>query len=213
MENINFFPVNLNIKNRLCVVVGCGNVGERKILNLIRHKPKIRVISNDFTENILKLSDKMELIHSAYKSEYIKDAFMVFICTNRKDLNLEIYRDAKKNNSLVNIVTHPELCDFSIPSVIERGDLKITISTNGKSPALSKKIRKELEERFGNEYSELLNLMDKIRKKQLSSGSNSNDNRLLFKKIIESDILDLIKKKERNKINERIKRIFNFEIF
>ena len=114
---------------------------------------------------------------------------------------------------MVNIVTHPELCDFSIPSVIERGDLKITVSTNGKSPALSKKIRKELEERFGNEYSELLYLMNKIRKKQLSYNGNSNDNRLLFTKIIESDILDLIKKKDINKINQRVKQIFNFEIF
>ena len=196
-----FLPVNLNIENKLSVVIGGGSVGARKIVNLLKYNSKIRVISKEFNEKILKHKDKLEIISGDYKKKHIENAFLVFICTDDKDLNLKIYNDAKAVKCLVNIVTHPELCDFTIPSVIERGSLKITVSTDGKSPALSKLIRKELEVKYGEEYEKIVNIMGKIREKQLTINNSSDINSELF-----YNILEYLKKGNFENITRKLKR-------
>ncbi len=202
-----FLPVNLNIENKLSVVIGGGSVGARKVKNLLKYNCQIRIVSKEFNEKILQNKDKLEIISGEYKKEYLKDAFLVFICTDNKNLNLKIYNDAKELNCLVNIVTHPELCDFTIPSVIRRGSLKISVSTDGKSPALSKLIRKELEEKYSRDYEKIVNIMGKIREKQLTINNSSDINGKLF-----YNILEYLKKRNFNNINKKIKEIFGFEI-
>ncbi len=209
---MNFFPVNLNIKNKLCTIIGGGKVAERKIFNLLKYNAKLKVISKNFTENILNIKNNVQIIKANYNKKYLTGSFMVFICTNNKSLNLEIYKHAKEINALVNSATHPELCDFTIPSVLKRGDLKITVSTNGISPALARSIKKELENHFGNEYSVLLEIMRKIRDKQLALNSNSKKNSELFYKFINSETIDLIRKNDFQTINKLIEDIFNFSI-
>ena len=202
-----FLPINLSIENKLLVVIGGGSVGTRKVMNLLKYNCKIRVLSKEFNEKILQNKDKLEIILGDYKKEYLKGAFLVFICTDNKNLNLKIYNDAKDLNCLVNIVTHPELCDFTIPSVVQRGSLKITVSTDGKSPALSKLIRKELEEKYTEDYEKIINIMGKIREKQLTINNSSVINSELF-----YNILEYLKKGNLNNINKKIKEIFGFEI-
>ena len=202
-----FLPVNLNIENRLSVVVGGGSVGARKVINLMKYDTKVRVISREFNEKILKHRDKLEIIEGDYKKEHLRDSFLVFICTNNKNLNLKVYEDAKSLNCLVNIVTHPELCDFTIPSVVQRGSLKIAVSTDGKSPALSKIIRKELEEKYNEDFEKIVKIMGKIREKQLTINNSSDINSKLF-----YDVLNFLKKGNFIGINKKIKEIFGFEI-
>ena len=206
-----YFPINLNIENKLCTVIGGGKVAERKIFDILPLGPKVRVISKEFSKKILEI-DFLEIIKDSYKPEYLDGTFLLFICTDNKQLNLDIFHYAKDRGILVNIATHPELCDFSVPSVIRRGDLQITVSTNGKSPALSKMIRKELEAYFGEEYAILLKIMNKIRERQLNLSSDSNKNRELFYKFLNSNVLKFLKNKDYNKVNDLIKNIFNFEV-
>jgi precorrin-2 dehydrogenase/sirohydrochlorin ferrochelatase len=209
---VNYFPINLNLHNRCCIVIGGGKVAERKVFNLLEFNVTIKIISKDFTQNLWNIKNKFNLINDTYDKKYLENSALVFICTNNKNLNEQIYSDAKNLNCLVNIVTHPELCDFTIPSLVKRGSLKIAISTDGKSPAISKLVKHKINECINKEYGELVELMGKIREKQLTINRTSDINRELFYKFINSDILKDLKNKDQKAINEKIKNIFGFTI-
>jgi len=209
---MSYFPINLNISGKLCVVVGGGKVGERKVKNLLNYGAKVRVVSLDFTDELLALDGSIEIVRSRYKKEYIEGALLIFIATNDKSLNLQISKDSKALSIPVNIATEPNLCDFTLPSVITRGELQIAVSTDGKSPALSRVIKGKIEQDFGSEYETLTNIMGKIREKQLTISSTSDINRNLFYRFLNSEVLDFINKKDFLSINNLIKDIFGFEI-
>ena len=92
----------------------------------------------------------------------------------------------------MNIVDEPERCDFILPSIVERGDLSIAISTGGKSPALAKQLRQELEDIFGEEYDIYLRIMGEIREIVLARGRPSAENRVIFEALVQSDLLSFI---------------------
>ncbi len=209
---MNLFPINLNIENKICVIVGCGEVGERKAFDLLPYKAKIRIVSLKFTEKIIKNKNLFEIIESEYDKKYLNNAFLVFACTNNKDLNLKIYKDAKKIGALVNIVNVPEYCDFTVPAVVDRGFVKIAISTGGVSPALSRILKIKISEIVGEEYKKLANIMKIIREKQLKLNLDSNINKRKFYELLNSGIIEDLKKDDLNKVNEKIKKIFGFEI-
>src|SRR3990172_11961296 len=135
-----YYPVNLNIKNKMCIVIGGGKVAERKILSLLDCKADVTVISPKVTRFIQKLSDesKISILKRYFRKEDLKEAFLVIAATNSSRINRKIIQEANKRKILINVVDSPELCDFIMPSLIRRGDLLITISTGGKAPALSK---------------------------------------------------------------------------
>ncbi|MEK7846659.1 MAG: NAD(P)-dependent oxidoreductase, partial [Nitrospinota bacterium] len=121
----------------------------------------------------------------------------------------KVYESANKKNILVNIVDSPELCNFIVPSIVERGDLTIAISTGGKSPALAKKLRKELEDRYGFEYAKFLNLMGNLRKRISSQIMDKRKREEIYKKLVNSDIIDLIKNGNGESARKRVEKIIN----
>ncbi len=211
---MNFFPINLNIRNKLCVIIGGGAVGERKAFDLLDFDAKIRIVSLNFTDKILKHRDKFEIIEASYHKKYIEDAVLVFACTDSKELNMQIYKDAKEIGALVNVVNLPDFCDFTVPAVIKRGKIKIAISTDGVSPALSRILKEKISSIIGDEYKILADIMGKIREKQLKSNYDSKENREKFYMFLNEDILSILKDHDyRKKVNEITKKIFGFEIF
>ncbi len=211
---MNFFPINLNIRNKLCVIIGGGAVGERKAFDLLDFDAKIRIVSLNFTDKILKHRDKFEIIEASYHKKYIEDAVLVFACTDSKELNMQIYKDAKKIGALVNVVNLPDFCDFTVPAVIKRGKIKIAISTDGVSPALSRILKEKISSIIGDEYKILADIMGKIREKQLKLNYDSKENREKFYRFLNEDILSILKDPDyRKKVNEITKKIFGFEIF
>ena len=107
-------------------------------------------------------------------------------------LNHEISESARKKGVLINAVDQPADCDFIVPSIVRKGDLSIAVSTSGKSPALAKSIRKQLDLQFGNEYQTFLELMGRLRKEILSSGLSQEENSRIFHKIVNSGILNAL---------------------
>jgi precorrin-2 dehydrogenase/sirohydrochlorin ferrochelatase len=102
---------------------------------------------------------------------------------------------------LVNIVDDPDRCNFILPSLVQQGDLSIAISTGGKSPALAKKLRKELEKQYGPEYQTLLVIMGILRKRILAGDQRAADNKVVFEDLVHSDILQAIREKDRGRVN------------
>ena len=116
----------------------------------------------------------------AFNSADLDGTFLVIAATNSRDLNAAIFHEARQRNILCNVVDDPEYCDFYYPAVVRRGDLQLAISTNGQSPALAQRIRRELEIQFGPEYGEWLEELGRIRQQLFASKIDPEERRRLL---------------------------------
>lgn len=206
-----YYPAYLNIKGKRCLVAGGGEVAERKVNSLLKCGAEVSVVSPDLTRRLKELNSKgkIKLLKGEFKEKYLKDIFLVIGATDNSDVNFKVYESANKKNILVNIADSPELCNFIVPSVVERGNLTIAISTGGKSPALAKKLRKEIEDRYGFEYAKFLNLLGGLRK-EISYRIKDRDKREeIYKRLVDSDIINLIKDENDELVRTRIDEIIS----
>lgn len=160
-----YYPINVDITNKKCVVVGGGKVAERKIRTLLKYKAKVTLISPQLTKGLNLLKKKKKIIHlnKKYNLSYLKRAFLAIGASDDAKVNASLGKLAQKKNLLVNIVDRPKYGNFIAPAIVKRGLLNIAISTSGASPALAKKIRIDLEKRYGNEYKKLVDNLAKKR--------------------------------------------------
>jgi precorrin-2 dehydrogenase/sirohydrochlorin ferrochelatase len=148
------FPVFLKLEGRRCLVVGAGPIAEGKIRGLLDAGASVQVVAPQATLPIQKWAWEGTNGWSArgFQSCDLDGAFLVVTATSSPDVNAQVFRQAREKRVLCNSVDDPENCDFYYPAVVNRGDLQIAISTNGRSPALAQRLRQELEEQFGPEY-------------------------------------------------------------
>ncbi|RMH16375.1 MAG: uroporphyrinogen-III C-methyltransferase [Gammaproteobacteria bacterium] len=142
-----YFPVFLNLQDRSCLVIGAGQVAERKIRLLLRTAAQMDVVAPDCTENILRWADegRIALHNRTYRSSDLKNRQLVFIATNNHRLNQQIFAEAERLGIWANVADAPEYCDFILPSIVDRGPVIAAISTSGRSPTLARKMRREIE--------------------------------------------------------------------
>jgi len=205
-----YYPVSLDIQNRKCLVVGGGSVGARKVMTLLECGAIVTVVSPDVAEELLELAEKkmIELKKRPYETSDIDGMFLVIGATDNEKLNWQINKDAERQNKLCNIADRPEACNFILPSIVNRGNLVIAISTSGKSPAFAKKMRQDLEKEFGEEYDEFLQLMGAIRKKALSEKHEPEAHKHLFEQLINRGLIDMIRDHDEERINSLLLEIF-----
>ena len=143
-----YYPVNLNIKDKLCVVIGGGSVAERKVKNLLRYGGRVRVVSPDLTDRLSKWAShgKMDYTRSEYRASHLKGSFLVYAATSDRKVNAEIARDATKRRLLVNVVDSATESTFILPAVLRNREISIAVSTNGLSPAKSVRIRDRIKQ-------------------------------------------------------------------
>ncbi|MBW2218926.1 MAG: bifunctional precorrin-2 dehydrogenase/sirohydrochlorin ferrochelatase [Deltaproteobacteria bacterium] len=198
-----YYPINLDINNRECLVVRAGSVGTRKVKTLIDCSARVTVVSPEVSDEILSLetNNRIKVKKRPYKAQDLEGMFLVIGATGDESTNRKISLDAGRLNLLYNIADLPEACNFILPAIVKKGDLLISISTSGKSPAFAKKLRKDLEKQFGEEYSLFLKLMGCIRKKLLSEKHEPEAHKHFFEAIIEKGLLDLIKEKKTGDID------------
>ena len=191
---MSYYPILLKFDGKAVLVVGGGRVAERKVEVLLQYGALIHIVSKNLTFKLKELLELDRLQHHAeeFKEKHLDNAFLVVAATDDKQLNHRISESARKRGLLINAVDQPADCNFFVPSIVRRGDLLIAISTSGKSPALAKKIRKELEKQYGSEYQTFLNLMGVIRKEILSKGLSQEENSRIFHQIVDSDILEAL---------------------
>lgn len=188
-----FYPINLQIDKFKIVIIGGGEVAYRKCKNFLNFGKRIEVVSPQFLEEFydLEKNKDIKLIKDVYKEEYILDSFIVVAATNNKELNESIGKYCNLNNKLVNVVDNIELSNYIVPSYIKRGDLLLSVSTGGKSPSLSKKIRLELEDRYDDSYEEYINLLGVVRNKIIKKYDDINIRRRLIKNLISLNLDEL----------------------
>ncbi len=191
-----YYPIGLDISGRRCLVIGGGEVGERKAQRLLECGARVSVVGRELTPVLAGLAQegRIDHIQGDYEKGLLEGAFLVIGATDDRAVNERIFRDARKRGVLANIVDDPKRCDFILPALYRQGDLVITVATGGKSPALAKKLRKELEERYGPEYETLLKIMGTLRGEIIDRGESPDENRKVFEDLVESDILEQIRK-------------------
>ncbi len=189
-----YYPIFLDIKDSKVVVVGGGEVAQRKVESLLECGADIFLIGEEITDKLKALIDtgKVHYLGQQYNDDALEGAILVIAATSDAELNRAVSKKAKARNILVNAVDQPEDCTFIVPSVLNRGDLLIAVSTSGKSPALAKKIREDLETLFDHSYGTYVELLGKIREAVLSAGLPQPENRKIFTSIVESEILEAI---------------------
>jgi precorrin-2 dehydrogenase/sirohydrochlorin ferrochelatase len=178
----NLFPVFLKLENLNTLIVGGGKVGLEKLASILKNSPlaKVTLVARSIHAEIIQLVQdhpNVTLVERNFKLWDLWDKDLVLLATDNRQLHETIRDFARSRRLLINVADTPDLCDFYLGSVVTKGNLKIGVSTNGKSPTISKRIREYLEEALPDDTNELLNNMQKIR--EHIKGDFSNKVRVL----------------------------------
>lgn len=190
-----YYPILLDVRERPCLVIGGGRVGERKALSLLEAGADVTVVSPALTPKLAALasSGKVRHLGKAFEENDLAGAFVVIAATDSAEVNSLAARLCRRKGILVNVASPPDESCFLVPSTVERGDLLIAVSTGGASPAVSRRIREELEERYGPEYEVLLRKLSLVRQRLLEDVPDEEARRRILTAILESEALDLIR--------------------
>jgi precorrin-2 dehydrogenase/sirohydrochlorin ferrochelatase len=188
------YPVFLNIDGKPCLVVGGGGVGERKVEDLLLAGAQVTLVSREATPVLEAMAGQGLIIYlrEEFTPEHLDGMVLAIAATNDLNTNQSVSAAAQKRAMPVNIVDQPALCSFVVPATIRRGDLTLAIGTGGRSPALAKKLRRDLEKVYGPEYGPYLELLGAIREKVLACRRDHPDNLDLFTRIVSSPIFHLL---------------------
>ncbi len=197
------YALIMDITEKPVLVVGGGAVAYRKTGSLLECGAQVTVVSPELSPGLVELVDqgRVRWIAEGFRTQHLDcdpRPVLVFGTTNRREVNVETFRAATGLGIPCNIADVPELCTFTVPAVVSRGDLVIAVSTGGASPALSRRIREDLEEAFGPEYAVLTRILGGLRREVLAMGRSSDENKRLFHRIVASDILEAIQHNDRD---------------
>jgi precorrin-2 dehydrogenase/sirohydrochlorin ferrochelatase len=182
------YPVFLGLEGRRALVVGGGKVALRKAETLARAGAEVRVVAPELVAE-LRQDGRFECIGEPYAARHIKGMFLAVAATDDEAVNARVAADALAAGVLVNVVDRPALCDFIVPSVVDRGRLLIAISTGGAAPSLARKTRERMEKEFGPEYALLLDALAEVRLRYKAGDLPEATRRKLFERLTEEDMV------------------------
>jgi siroheme synthase-like protein len=162
------FPVFLKLHNLHTVIVGAGNVGLEKLAAILQNSPQARVtvVAPEVLPTVREIAAKYKTVaisEKTFSDDDLDNADLVIAATNNSELNNFIRQSAHDRKLLINVADKPELCDFYLSSIVQKGDLKIAISTNGKSPTIAKRLKEVLNEGLPDELDTTLQQMNELR--------------------------------------------------
>lgn len=189
------YPICLDIRDRPCLVVGGGAVAARKVRGLLAAGARVRLISPAIEPELKALARNGQIQWEArpYQSGDARGMFLAFGATDQPAVNQELARDARTQGVLCNLADNGRDSDFTLPAVVRQGPLQVAIATAGASPGLARRIRKELQGRFGPEYSRFLTLMGRIRKRLLEQEIDPKGHKILFDRLLDSELLERLR--------------------
>lgn len=161
-----FYPIFLDVEGRRVLVVGGGPVGTEKVEKLVAHGARVRLVAPTISAELREMVAAGQILEHharAYHPDDLDGCLLVIAATNLDAINRMVWQDAEARGMVCNIVDVPPLCNFIVPSIVRRGELAIAISTGGASPVVAKRIRRDLEERYGEGWEALVALMRDLR--------------------------------------------------
>ena len=205
------YPINLDIEGKICIVLGGGQVANRKIKGLLNAGGKVIVIAPDICETIQQLVDskKIEWQQQKYSNGCLPEGLILIAATNDPKINRLAAAEASSKHMLVNIVNVKGVGSFTVPSVIRRDNLMLTISTEGLSPALSKCIRQYLETQFNDNFARWLERLSKIRDEVKILISDAGIREKFWHDVMSSENFSLAQNGEIDKAEVNIRNALN----
>jgi siroheme synthase-like protein len=185
-----FYIACLKLKGRRCVVVGGGDIGLEKVQGLLACDGDVALVAPDAHPELESLASEGSIAweRRPYAGEEdLEGAFMVIAATDDSEVNIGVFDDAERRSMLVNVVDVPPLCNFILPAIVRSGPLAIAISTAGASPALAKRMKREVSELFGEEYARLAVILNDARGWAKSTLPTYQDRKEFFEGIVNGD--------------------------
>jgi siroheme synthase-like protein len=182
-----FYIACLKLRGRSCLVVGGGEIGLEKVEGVLACDGDVTVLAPEIGPELERLAAEgsIEWIRREYGgAEDLEGRFMVIACTDDTDVNIRIYEDAERRAMLANVVDVPPLCNFILPAIVRTGPLAIAISTAGASPALAKRMKREIAGQFGEDYARLAVLLNDVRGWAKGTLPTYQDRKAFFESIV-----------------------------
>jgi precorrin-2 dehydrogenase/sirohydrochlorin ferrochelatase len=204
-----YYPIFLDLQARPCLVVGGGEVAERKVLSLMQAGGRVTVISPTLTPQLQawEAERRIAVRLRPYEAGDLNGFALVFAATDDEELQRRIAAEARKAGGLVNVVDRPALCSFIVPAMVSQGDLTLAISTGGSSPALARKIRRALEQQFGVEYALVLQVLARVRELVSNEAHSPEERQRLFTALVESPLLDHVRQRRTDLVDALLQRL------
>jgi len=200
---MNYFPLFLDLTERICLVVGGGRVACRKIKTLSACGAARIIVVDPYARadevHARAGTKNIEFIEKPFSSDLLRGVSLTFACTADKEENLRIFKASKKAGIPCNVATC-EGGDMILPALFSRGDLQIAVSTSGSSPALCRRVKEKLDHVFGPEYALLAELLRAIREPVLLRDRCQNENAALFRRLVDDDVLKALRDGDRQKL-------------
>ncbi|SHG71105.1 precorrin-2 dehydrogenase/sirohydrochlorin ferrochelatase family protein [Flagellimonas flava] len=168
MERNELYPIFLKVNQLQVLIVGGGNVGLEKLTFLLKSSPKaqVQMVALEFLRETRELAEKhgVQLTVEPYRKGFLNGKHMVVACTDKPKVNEEVYHDCRERSILVNVADNPPFCDFYMGGIVTKGNVKVAISTNGKSPTTAKRLRQFFEDVLPEDIDDLVKNLNEYRK-------------------------------------------------
>ena len=206
-----YYPVFIKVMDKAILVVGGGKIAERKVHALLEHGARITIVSPDLTPRLQEWAAQGRVIwrRGRFAPADLDGVRLAICATNDGAVNCQVAEEADARGVWLNVVDKPDLCEFIVPSAVRQGDLTIAISTGGSSPALAKKIRRELEAQFGPEYAQFLTLLRKIRPFIQRDIAEESERMAIFSELAHSSALGLMDSGRQQEAEREVRQILD----
>src|SRR3954468_19217759 len=179
----------LDLRERPCLVIGAGSVGLEKIEGLLGSGARVTVVAPEAVAEVVALAAEGALRWE--QREYVRGdlegQLLVFAATSNTELNVQVFRDAEARAMLVNVVDVPPLCNFIMPAIVRHHPITIAVSTSGASPALAKRLKREIADGFGRPYARLAELLLELRPWAKDTFATYQERRDFFEELVNGD--------------------------
>ena len=199
------YPVTLKLAGKFCTVVGGGSVAVRKVKSLLEQGAEVTVISPVLDEELIAIQEQFVWRNSMYRDGMLKGSFLVIAATDSRDVNHAVYEWCEENQVLVNVVDSLQESSFTVNAMVQRGDFMLAVSTSGISPAVSKKVREDLELQYGPEYGTMLEILEEAREEALRTIGDASKRRRFLQSVAGMELPELLKQETKEEVQKRVK--------
>jgi siroheme synthase-like protein len=203
-----YYPIFLDIEDRDVVIIGGGPVCERKAETMMKYGARVTVIAPEFTDQIAQwaAAGALKIRQKKYEPSDLDGASIVIASTDDEDVNTRVASDCRQRRIPVNVVDVTHLCEFIVPAIVEQGSIQLAVSTGGKSPALARTLKEDLQKFVGPEYAEVNDLLGTLRPSAKKILPTDIDRKRFFDGIIALGVVDMVRQGKRRQAYEAIAR-------